>query len=463
MREVNSNLLNQQAYVHPIVAGAMVVIAVLIFFLRRRHVIVPFLSAAFLIPMDQLLAIGPFHFQMLRVLILLGWIRLVVSTLTSRSPFLSTGMNALDKLVIAFALIDAIDYVLLWQGSTEAIINRLGSLYTVLGIYFLLRFLIRDEKDIVVAIRVLACVSAVIAVVMVIEVATGRSPYAYLGGMRAWTRASLMAREEHIRAIACFQHPILAGTFGGILLPLFIGLWLKDRRRRVAAIIGVLSVTVIVVASASSTPIMAYLSGVLALCLWPLRRHMRLIRWGVAVSLIALHLVMKAPIWALVQRVDLVGGSSGHHRYYLLDRFIRRFGDWWLLGVKSTDTWGPDMWDRANQYVAVGETSGVVPLVLFLAIIVFAFKYLGFARKRLEGDRNRSLFLWALGAALFANVVGFFGISYFDQTVVVWWGLLAMISVAVIVPQKRETLIQVKSVEADSLSRPLLESSDGSC
>ncbi len=37
------------------------------------------------------------------------------------------------------------------------------------------------------------------------------------------------------------------------------------------------------------------------------------------------------------------------------------------------------------------------------------------------------LFNWALGGALFANCVGFFGISYWDQTQVVWYTFLAII------------------------------------
>jgi hypothetical protein len=37
-----------------------------------------------------------------------------------------------------------------------------------------------------------------------------------------------------------------------------------------------------------------------------------------------------------------------------------------------------------------------------------------------------------LGASLFANVVAFFGISYFDQTIVAWYALLAMIYAATI-------------------------------
>jgi cbb3-type cytochrome oxidase subunit 3 len=88
------------------------------------------------------------------------------------------------------------------------------------------------------------------------------------------------------------------------------------------------------------------------------------------------------------------------------------------------------MWDHANQFVAVGTTSGLLPLVLFIAIIAYAFRFVGRARKRAEGERSQALFLWALGAALAGNVVAFFGISYHDQTILVWWGLIAMISAA---------------------------------
>ena len=284
---------------HPAVAGAVLLAAALIFFLRRRHVIIPFLSAGLLLPIDQLVVLGPFHFQMLRVLILLGWIRVLINRLTSKRPLLSTRLNTLDKLVILFALVDALDYVLLWQGSAEAFVNRCGILYTVLGIYFPFRILIRNEEDVVSAIKVLACVSAVVAVVMMIEQATRRNPYAFLGGARASTREALMARAEKFRATGPFGHPNSAGTFGGVSLPLFVGLWVRRQREHLWAAIGVVSATLIVFASASSTPIMAYVSGIVAVGLWRVRKDMRVIRWGVMASLVALHLVMKAPVWSL--------------------------------------------------------------------------------------------------------------------------------------------------------------------
>jgi hypothetical protein len=52
---------------------------------------------------------------------------------------------------------------------------------------------------------------------------------------------------------------------------------------------------------------------------------------------------MKAPVWFLIARIDLAGGSSGYHRAMLIDTFLRHFGDWWLLGTKDAFSWGWDM------------------------------------------------------------------------------------------------------------------------
>ena len=108
------------------------------------------------------------------------------------------------------------------------------------------------------------------------------------------------------------------------------------------------------------------------------------------------------------------------------------------MGVKDTSVWGWDMWDTANRYVGTCDNSGIIPFILFITILVYGFKYLGRARKAVRRDKKRALFIWALGSAFFANVVAFFGISYFDQTQVGWYALLAMVSAVVVVQTKRD-------------------------
>ena len=412
---------------NPLVALLILAAGLVICFGRRDKALIAFLSASILIPMDQVLLVGSLHFPMLRVLLLFGFARIVRLNAWSPKKLFAGGIKNLDITVIAFAMCTAVTGVLLFQESA-AFIFQLGNLYSILGVYFVARLLIREEQDIQLMIRVLAYLTVVISVIMMYERATGHNPYALLGGARASVYASVMERDDRFRAMGCFGHPILAGTFGAILVPLFVGLWWKDKRNRTVAVLGVIAATVTTVMSNSSTPMLGYMAGVLGLCLWPVRGWMRVMRWGLVCTVVVLHLVMKAPVWHLISRIDLAGGSSSYHRFQLVDACIRHFWDWWLIGVKSTAEWGWDMWDTANQYVSTADGSGLIPFLLLIATIVYGFKYLGRARKQVANDKPRALFVWALGSALFANVVSFFGISYFDQTIVVWYGLLAAIS-----------------------------------
>jgi hypothetical protein len=420
--------LAQQTYVHPVIALAMLVTIGFMFALPRRKLIVPFVFGGVLIPMDQILVVGPLHFPMIRVLVLFAWIRIFMAAKASGATILPNKFSTLDRVVLLYAVFDALDYIILFGFSAQAIINRLGAAYMVIGIYFLMRACIRDERDILLTMRSLAYVSALVALIMLVEHVTKQNPYGYIGGSRAWTRDALMVRDSKLRAMGPFQHPVLAGAFGGVCLPFFLALWIK--REKFCASLGILSSTVIVLASASSTPIMAYVFGLFGFSLWRFRRYMHMVRWGIVCVLVGLQLVMKAPVWALIQRVDVVGGSSGFHRFNLVDQTIRHFWDWWLFGVKDTYNWGPDLWDHANQYVAVATNSGFVPLCFFIAILVFGFKLAGRARRSREDNPRSSRFVWALNAALLAHLVAFFGISYVDQTVIALWGVLAMIQVA---------------------------------
>ena len=416
-----------ETYIHFVVGLALAVVGIFILCLPRRHVVAPVLVAIFLVPMDQVIVVGGLHFTVLRLVILLFWVRVLATKFYLGCEFFNGGINRLDKTVILYVGTSVIAFTLLWQESA-AFINHLGLFYNICGSYFAFRFFIRDKEDVERTIRVLGCIVIPIAVIMTIEVLTGWNAYALIGGGAKALRESIMLRGERFRAFASFGHPILAGTFGATLFPLFLGLLLKGGANIGMTLAAAIAASVIVLSSNSSTPLLAYLAGIGALCLWPLRDYMSPIRRGIAIALILLHLTMQAPVWALIQRVDLIAGSSGFHRYYLIDSAIRHFGEWWLLGAKDNSAWGFEMWDLANQYIAIGWDSGLFPLVLFVALIVFGFKYLGRARKACEGNRGQELFLWALGAALFSHVIAFFGASYFDQTIVGWYMFLALIS-----------------------------------
>jgi hypothetical protein len=437
--------------VNPAVLLAIVVVGVLICVLPRRKAIGPFLAAALLIPNDQVLMLGPAHFPMLRILVLFGFFR-IFKERSPKRPLFSGGLNRIDIALIAMQILVFANGMLLWQATGELIV-QVGNLITVFGIYFLLRVLIRDQEDVVTMFKTLAYIAMFVAPVMAYEITSGHNPYAILGGARAQYYATLVMRDGKYRAQGPFAHSILAGTFGAVMVPLFIALWWKAKKYRKLTILGGISSTVITLACNSSTPVLAYGAGVMAVCMWPIRKSMAAVRWGIVALLVVLHLTMKGPVWSLIEKIDISGGSSSWHRYMLIDMCIRHFADWWLVGIKDTSVWGWDMWDTANQYVSICEASGLVPFLLFMAMLIYGFKYLGRARLATK-DKKEQMFIWSISAALFANAVAFFGISYFDQTMVGWYGLLAAIGAVYAARPKKEVKRPVEAASGMAEQRP---------
>ncbi len=209
---------------------------------------------------------------------------------------------------------------------------------------------------------------------------------------------------------------LYAGVFAGVLIPLFLWLW-TEGKSRMAAFAGLAGATAMVITSYSSTSLLAYGGSLVGLAFWPLRKQMRLVRWGFALTLVALHMVMKAPVWALIARVDLTGSSSGWHRYYLVDNCIRHFSDWWLLGYKYYNDWGWGMWDLCNQFVAVALTGGLVTLVFYVAIFSRSFGAIGTARKQVRRGPRAGMVSLVPGFSPVCQCGGAFGINYMAQMV----------------------------------------------
>jgi len=404
----------------------LVLACLLIFFLRRKWMLVPFVVVTLLMPVGQVVLVLGAHLSIWRFLLLVAWIRISwIAFITKKEPFPGP-LNLLDKLFVAWAICNAIAYTILWS-DLGALNNRLGFLYSGVGTYFLLRYLVRDREDVIHAIRLLALVSVPIAVAMAIEHSTGRNLFSMLGGLQEFSAI----RNGKVRAQGPFLHAIVAGTFAAVLLPLFVGLWQQGKGHRLRAALGIVASTLIVVSSASSTPLMAYAAAVIGLCFWPLRRSLQVVRWAAVFMLIALQLAMKVPIWFLMNRISAIVGGTGWHRAELVDQFVRRFFEWFLIGTRNNASWGLDMWDSINAYVRAGVEGGLVTLILFLSLLIIGFKRIGRARKLSEnetGTGNERL-LWAMGVTLFSNCIAFLGIIYFDQSAVAWYLTLVMISV----------------------------------
>jgi len=191
--------------------------------------------------------------------------------------------------------------------------------------------------------------------------------------------------------------------------------------------------------------------------MWPLRKHMRKIRWAIVIFLILLQLVMKAPIWFAINHVDLIAGNSGYHRAMLIDQCVKHFSDWWLIGAQTTGGWAFEMYDQANQFVSEAENGGLGTFLLFLLLITRCLSRIGIHRKLSEGNRNEEWLMWLLGTGVFAYIVSFFGINFASQEHLAWSVLIAMICAATAkAPQVKQRLAAKVAVVDQSANYSLL-------
>jgi hypothetical protein len=409
----------------PLIAVLMVVFIILILRLPRKYAAASLLVGIFAIPIGQVLVLAGAHFMVMRILIVAGLARWIVTGRKEPGGIFAGGVNEIDRAFVFFALAGLVTFSLEWL-TLPALVKSSGTLLDTLGGYCVLRSLIRDKEDVKSTIKVLAILSFVLGICMVAEQIFHSNIFASLGG----GGGHLAQRAGKIRSQATFETYLTAGAFGATLIPLLAWLW-TDKKSRKIAYVGFAGATLMTVTTNSSTPVLAYLAGVMALSFWRFRNRMYMFRWILFLGLIGMQVVMKAPVWALIARVDLTGSSSGYHRFMLVDNFLRHFLDWWLVGYKDYNTWGWDMWDLSNQFVAYGLTGGLVTLVLFIACISLSFSNLGRARKVAEQRGDDAWLFWCLGSCLFAHLANFFGVSYFDQVQFVWFTLLAIISISI--------------------------------
>jgi hypothetical protein len=411
---------------------------VAILILPRKHAIVPVLVGTCYVGLGQVVDVFEFHFTSMRLLMLVGFVRVVIK----QEIDLIFLENKIDKALIVFVFVSLLIYMILWQ-TQKAIIYKLGIVYNVFGLYLLCRLLVRDIEEVVGIIRLMLFATIPIALFMILEKFTGKNLFSYFGSVHPYT----MIREGRLRCQGPFSHPILAGTFGVTFAPMFLGLWFKGEKDRILSVIGVISTTLITFLCASSGPAIAYACFVVGFCFWYIKDHMRAVRWSILLSLSFLHLIMKSPVWSLIGRVSSITGGTGWHRVYLIDSAIQYFGEWWMIGTRVTAHWmpyvlpiDPNNVDITNQYILVGIEGGILSVILFLYLLVKCFSGVGLSVRYYENKSSwLAIFVWSLGVSLFTYVVSFISVSMFDFMEIYFYMLVSFISIACVHEVKNDS------------------------
>ncbi len=293
---------------------------------------------------------------------------------------------------------------------------RLSVIYDFAGGYLYARSFLRSHDDFVRFLKCLGVVMMPLAVEAIYEKTVHLNFYSLVSG----SGQPVVTREGRVRSAGPFGHPILFGTFAAGAVILLIPLWPRHRKWIIG---GIAACLVVVMCSGSSGPILTMLSGLFGVALWRWRRSVGRIRTLVIAAFVLLHLVMQAPVWYLMAKIDLAGGSTGWHRAELITTALNHLGEWWLVGTDYTRHWIPygvpwsaNHIDITNQYISMGVSGGLLLVFCFIMMLIKAFQLLGRGLRGLRKTSDPAEFLlWCVGAALFAHCFTFISVSYFDQ------------------------------------------------
>ncbi|MHC4975171.1 MAG: hypothetical protein ACYTF7_01040 [Planctomycetota bacterium] len=404
--------------VHPLALVLTMAAGISLFMLPRRYALWPLLVVAVFISTAQRVVIADIDLTLLRILTLFGFARVIARGEIARLQF-----KGIDY---AFCVWLFLGYAVFLIRDPSEFVYRSGWVFDGVGLYFLFRCLVQKWTDIDRAIQAFIVLSVPIMIAFVIEQTTRQNMFSVFGGVPSLT----MVRDGRVRCQGAFSHPIMAGTFWAAMLPL-VGAWcFRNKNTFFQASIGVFCSLVIVAMCASSGPVVSVMIGALGMAMFTMRHWMGHVRWAVLGGLTMVHLLMEAPVWHLVARIDIVGGSTGYHRYKLIDEAINNFGDWWLIGVDPSELvgWETNMSDVTNQYVFEGINGGVWTLLAFIAMLWLCFAGVGRLWRMCDQDAFRTKMAWALGASMLVHTITFLSVSYFGQMDVVWFLTLAMVA-----------------------------------
>jgi hypothetical protein len=368
---------------------------------------------------------GGMHFQAVRILSIAGFVRVVV-----RGELKLIRWTKIDTVFVAWLIVSIITYTILW-GTFKGLLYKSALSLDAVCVYFCFRAVVTELRDVE---RIFVYTSLIIiplAAIMLYEFKAKHNIFYVFGGVPEIPDV----RDGKMRCQGPFRHPILAGMFGATVMPFIIWQWCRENRNQLVLIISLAASAVITYVATSSGALIAVACEIIAFFIWKFRDRLRVIQWSIVLGLVGLSLVMKAPIWYLLARLSEFTGGGGYHRAYLLDIAFQHFSQWWLVGTTYTADWFPyqleidnNNSDITNHFLVQGITGGVFTMILFTVLVVLCFVSVGKSLRSLESASFRDRFLvWTLGVTLLGHVAAFISVSYFDQILVMWYMLQAMI------------------------------------
>ncbi len=403
----------------------------MILVLPGRYAAAVFLGTVIFVPTGVEFSVGGFHLYPIRVVILAG-----LAHLALKRQLRPVERSLPDKLMLILGGL-CVWSAFFHEGVLQSFVFRVGKCVDFLGSYYLFRCWLRDWDDLSALFKAWFVFTAALAACLTVEAVTGQNILNKVGGLPLLSDI----REGRLRARGPFRHPVLAGTAGAVFVPFSIALCRWKPR---IGFLGLIAGIAIVIFSGSSGPVGSLVAAFTGVTLWLFRRRLSIVLRGGLFLLVFLHLVMKAPVWYLLARFDVVGGSSGWHRGRVIDKAILHINEWWFAGTDYTRNWMPTGvgWsehhtDITNNFIGMGIMGGLPLMLAFIAVIWVCFGLLGKKIRLLSTENRRLEFLfWCMGSSLFSHVISMLGVAYYDQSSGLFFAMLGAI-VSSSVPHKR--------------------------
>lgn len=390
-----------------------IALCLFLIFCPRRFFLFPFIMAASIVPNNQRIILLNLDFTLLRLLLLIGILRLTISGKTQKIHW-----NMFDKLILSWGLVGSMVY-LFQQADFSAVILKSGVMLDSLGMYWLVRQVIYDWDELFLAVKMFAIFAIITAPFIAMEKFQGSSFFSLLGPVVAGFHRG------RFRAAGPFPHYIIMGCFWASLLPFFYAR-IKTDKNKLFYWIAILAALSNVYFSASSTPIITLGAIIIFWKLYSYRMYGKTICWAICCTILMLSLAMKAPVWHLISRFDIFGGSTGWHRFFLIDNFVTHASEWFLVGAKSTAHWGHVQSDITNQFVLEAVRGGAITLLLFVVITYYSIKIPGkFSLGAIKPEMR--WISWGLCVTMLGHFVSYWGVSYFGQINILLFFMFAMV------------------------------------
>jgi len=399
-------------------SGVTPAFSLLLFFLcvaivavKRENIIVPLIIAMCFLPADISIQVMTLDFYAVRVVALVALIRIYLSGDSDR-----VRMNSIDRLFIFYNVLGAVVYILASQNKAGAFIFKSGNFVDSVVLYVVLRNAISSKDSLRLIVKTFSICVIVLLPFIIFEYYSASNLFALLG------RSAISMRNGEIRTSATFSHAILFGSFAAALVPI---LWAKYKSSGgMGRLVVVICCVFFVYTSSSSGPIVVLAGVIFFLFFFRWKQYSRQLFWLSLTAATIIHFVRESPIWHLLYvRISVKSGSTGWHRYLLVEAAVKEFWNWWLLGYGDLGPqWHSKYWsythatftDVTNHYLLVGVRGGVFTMLLFVLLCYKVVKTLGACSQYQDSVEEQWLW-WGFAVMMLAHCISFLSVAYFGQ------------------------------------------------